>query len=141
MFATIFFGVLDPETGVVLYINGGHDPVFLIGPHGVKERLRSTGPAVGMLSDASFAVGKLQMEAGDVLLGLTDGVTEARSPEDELFTVERVASLLEKPIQRASDVVERVKRRLFEHIDSAPQYDDITMLAIRRESLCPAPAR
>ncbi|MFC1896575.1 PP2C family protein-serine/threonine phosphatase [Thermodesulfobacteriota bacterium] len=139
MFATIFFGVLDPETGVVLYINGGHDPVFLIGPHGVKERLRPTGPAVGMLPDASFTVGRLQMDAGDVLLGLTDGVTEAHSPEDELFTVECVTSLLEKPVQKASDAVERIKRRLFEHIDSAPQYDDITMLAIRRESPRPVP--
>ena len=45
MFATIFFGVLNPATGQLAYINGGHEPLFIVGPTGVKESLRATGPS------------------------------------------------------------------------------------------------
>ena len=132
MFATIFFGVLNPDTGLLAYINGGHEPVFIVGPAGVKESLRPTGPAVGMLFGSEFEIQQVQLEPGDILIGYTDGVTEARSPSDELFTRKRLQSLLEQPVSSASDLLEHIKINLFTYTDKAPPSDDITMLAVQR---------
>ncbi len=65
MFATLFFGVLDPATGLLTYINGGHEDLFIVNPNGgVKQRLKSTGPAVGMLPDLKFKVQQTRLEPG-----------------------------------------------------------------------------
>jgi sigma-B regulation protein RsbU (phosphoserine phosphatase) len=72
------------------------------------------------------------MEPGDMLIGYTDGVTEARSPADEIFTRNRLRSLIEQPFTTASEMLERVKANLFKFIDIAPRSDDVTMLAVER---------
>jgi len=132
MFATLFFGVLNHKTGLVVYINGGHEPPFIVGPAGAKHRLQPTGPAVGVLPHMTFEIQQVQLEPGDILLGYTDGVTEARSPVGELFTKKRLQSLLKQPAPTASDLLERIKTDLFIHIDNAQQFDDITMIALHR---------
>jgi serine phosphatase RsbU (regulator of sigma subunit) len=132
MFATVFFGVLDPNTGKLYYINGGHEPLYVINSTGVKTMLKPTGPAVGMMPDTSFRIRRIDLEPGDTLLGYTDGVTEARSPEDEQFSRSRLRSLLEQPFMSASDLLERVKSTLFSFIDIAPRHDDVTMLGVQR---------
>ena len=65
MFATVFFGVLEPSTGSLHYVNGGHDPPVVFGSSGVKSRLAPTGPAVGMMPDMAFEVGQARLEDGD----------------------------------------------------------------------------
>ena len=86
MFATLFFGVVDPSSGILTYINAGHEPLYIIGSSGgVKSRLHPTGPAVGISSEVAFKIEEIQLMPGDVLLGYTDGVVEARSKEDEFF--------------------------------------------------------
>lgn len=132
MFATLFFGHLNPATGTLHYINGGHEPPYVIGPSGIKNVLKATGPAVGMMPESNFAVEHIGMEKGDILIGYTDGVTEARSPDDELFSRRRLQSLLEQPTGSASDILDRVKTSLFGFIDVAPRLDDVTMLAVQR---------
>jgi serine phosphatase RsbU (regulator of sigma subunit) len=132
MFATLFFGVLNPETGNLYYINGGHEPLYLIDSDGVKQKIDPTGPAVGLWPDTSYDIGQIKMEPGDMLIGYTDGVTEARSPADEVFTRNRLRSLIEQPFTTASEMLERVKTNLFTFIDSAPRNDDVTMLAVER---------
>ena len=131
MFATLFFGVLNPDTGKLCYINGGHEPLYVINSSGVKTMLKPTGPAVGMMPDTRFNIQQIDLEPGDMLIGYTDGVTEARSPEDELFSKRRLQSLLEQPFLSASELLERVKTNLFAFIDIAPRNDDVTMLAIQ----------
>jgi serine phosphatase RsbU (regulator of sigma subunit) len=132
MFATLFFGVLNPATGQLFYINGGHEPLYLIDAKGVKRSLDPTGPAVGLWPNTAYDIGRIQFEPGDMLIGYTDGVTEARSPEDELFTRNRLRSLIEQPFNSASELLDRVKNNLFSFIDIAPRRDDVTMLAVQR---------
>ncbi|MBT8332771.1 MAG: SpoIIE family protein phosphatase [Deltaproteobacteria bacterium] len=62
----------------------------------------------------------------------SDGVTDARSPADELFTRKRLRSIFEQPFTTASEMLERVKPNLFNFIDIAPRNDDVTMLAVER---------
>lgn len=132
MFATLFFGVLEPETGLLTYINGGHEPLFILGESGVKAKLKPTGPAVGMMPNMKFKAQQVCLEAGDILIGYTDGVTEAHNPEGKLFSDQRLLSLLQQTAPSASAVIENIKADLFNYINDAPQFDDITMLAIQR---------
>lgn len=134
MFATLFFGVLNPASGRLCYVNGGHEPLYVIRQNGIKKELRPTGPAVGLMPDTKYTIGHIQLDPGDLLIGYTDGVTEARSPEDEIYTRTRLQSLLTQPFKSASDTLERIKTNLFAFIDIAPRGDDVTMLAIQRAS-------
>ncbi len=132
MFATLFFGVLDPNTGLLSYVNGGHEPLFIINQDGIKQMLNSTGPAVGMMPNMKFEIQEVQLEPGEILIGYTDGVTEAKSPEGKLFTDKRLKEMVEKPANSASELIERIKNKLFDYMEDAAQFDDITMLAVRR---------
>lgn len=132
MFATMFFGVLDPATGLLTYINGGHEPLFLVNNSGIKQTLNPTGPAVGMMPNMKFGIEQVQFEAGDILLGYTDGVTEGKNTQGELFTPQRLRSLLEQPAKSASKLLTHIETQLFAHINQAPQFDDITILAVQR---------
>ena len=131
MFATLFFGVLDPDTGLLAYINGGHEPLFLIGPSGIKQTLSYTGPAIGIMPNVKFGISTVQFEPGDILVGYTDGVTEGKNPDGELFSYQRLQSLVTEPVLSSSELIDRIKTKLFDHIDYADQFDDITLLAAK----------
>ena len=135
MFATLFFGVLNPATGDLSFINGGHEPPFIIGQSKIKETLKAQGPVVGIITGAEFEIKHAQLEPGDILIGYTDGVTEALSPQEKLFTKERFLAVIEHPVSSAGELIERIKTQLFRHIDDAPQFDDITMIAVHRQPL------
>jgi len=135
MFATLFFGILDPDTGSLSYINGGHEPLFIIDSGGsVKSHLSFTGPAVGIEPNMEFKIQQANMAPGDILLGYTDGVTEAVASDGSFFTMDRLMSILDTPVTTATELLDRIANNLQEHVDSADQFDDITMLAVRRIS-------
>ena len=133
-FATLFFGMFDPTTGALSYINGGHCPPILLGSDGlVKARLKATGTPVGMMPDVVYTIGQTQLEPGDILFGYSDGVTDARDPAGKMFTEKKMLELLQhKPASSANELLMRVKTALGDHISTADQYDDITMIAVRR---------
>ncbi len=133
MFATMFFGILNPESGVLSYINGGHEPLFVVAPGGgIRDRLAATGPAVGMQTESTFVIRQSRLAAGDLLLGYTDGVTEATAMDLTFFTKDRLVSMLDKPPVSAADLLNRIATRVQEHIGAANQFDDITLVAMRR---------
>ena len=134
MFATLFFGVLDPKNGRLIYVSGGHETVFVIDQSGIKERLKPTGPAVGLHPQAQFKYNQLRLKSGDILFSYTDGVIDARSPDTERFTRKRLETLLSQPASTALQLMERIGTNLFAHIGRAPQEDDITMLTLQRKN-------
>jgi sigma-B regulation protein RsbU (phosphoserine phosphatase) len=133
MFATLFFAVLDPENGKLIYINGGHETAFVIDRSGIKERLSPTGPAVGLIPQVKFEFKKVQLQPGEILFTYTDGVRDARSIYKERFTRKRLISILSQPVATALELMERIGTNLFAHIGKAPQEDDITMLTLQRK--------
>jgi sigma-B regulation protein RsbU (phosphoserine phosphatase) len=133
MFATLFFGVLDPRNGNLFYVNGGHEAVFVIDQNGVRERLLPTGPSVGIFQEAKFAYEEIQLLPGEILFAYTDGVIDARSPNEERFTKRRLFSLLSQPAASALELTQKIATNLFAHIGIAPQEDDITMLTLQRK--------
>ena len=133
MFATIFFGVLNPVTGDLNYINGGHDPLYILDPSGrVKDHLGPTGPAVGVRADAKLEIRRSVIEPGDILYGYTDGVTEARKADGGFFTEKKLLALLKEGAETASGLLDNISEVLHAYIGDAEQFDDITMLAVRR---------
>ena len=85
-----------------------------------------------MTTNANFKTHQVEIEPGDILIGYTDGVTEALSPDGELFTKKRFLSLFEQPSVSASSLLEKIKTRLSTHIDIAKQFDDITIIVLQR---------
>jgi sigma-B regulation protein RsbU (phosphoserine phosphatase) len=132
MFASLFVGVLDPETGRLAYVNGGHEPPLIIAEARVRQRLIATGPVVGALPNSRFEVGTADIRPGETLVGYTDGVTEAMSPEQTLFGRTRFNALACLGRASASGLIDCIRAELFAHIQEAPQHDDITLLAVYR---------
>jgi len=132
MFATVFFATLDPTNGQLLYINAGHEKPAIVGPNGVRERLEPTGLAVGMLPDSDYTIGSAQLQPGEFLVAYTDGVPEARDSNRKFFTEARLLGLLNDPPLAAATLLDRIVDSVRAHIADADQYDDVTLLAVRR---------
>ena len=132
MFATIFFGILDPISGMLIYVNAGHEPPLIFNQGQVKARLKPTGLAVGMMPDVDYEIHQTQLDPGDTLLIYTDGVIEAKNPSGQSFGRNGLLELLEKPDLSATALLSRIETNLRAHIAEAAQLDDITMLAVRR---------
>ncbi|QHU99682.1 SpoIIE family protein phosphatase [Synechocystis sp. CACIAM 05] len=132
MFATLFFGVIDISNGNLSYINAGHEPVFILSSEGIKHRLKSTGPAVGMMPNSTFTIDSLKIDPGEMLIGYTDGVTDARSPTKEFFGRQRLMETLTANFSAKTEILDIIKQELISHIDGSIQFDDITMIAVYR---------
>ena len=132
MFATIFFGVLDPQTGRLSYVNAGHEPLYVVGRDGIRTPLNPTGPAVGLMPGTAYDPAFVELAHGEVLMGYTDGLTEARSPDGEYYSRNRLRNLLTSPPYSAGELLEKVKTSLFNFVGSAPRDDDVTLIAIQR---------
>ncbi|MBI9075921.1 MAG: SpoIIE family protein phosphatase [Desulfatibacillum sp.] len=133
MFATVFLGVFDPETGDLHYVNAGHEPPILVSGKGIRQNLHPTGPAAGLRPGIVFNHESLNMAPGDMLFGYTDGVLDARNPAGESFSRERVKFLIEESPDSARGLIRTMETRLFSHMAGESQFDDITMIAIRRK--------
>lgn len=132
MFATLFFGVLELNSGKLVYFNGGHEPLYIIGRNGIKKELALTGMAVGIMDDIKYDVRELQLVPGDILLGLTDGVTEAMNAKDELFSRSRLRKILDQPIHSSKDLLDKIRQQVLSFEENTSRSDDLTMLAIQR---------
>jgi sigma-B regulation protein RsbU (phosphoserine phosphatase) len=136
MFATLFFGLFNPNNGQLAYINGGHNPPFIVGADGsLKATLRPSGPAVGMFPGVEFRIDYAQFDPGDVLFAYTDGVTEARAANKDFYTEQRLIELLAQPLSSATGTVDLVYDTIHEFMTGATQADDITMMAVHRKPL------
>ncbi len=132
MFATVFMAALNPFSGALDYVNAGHEPAIVIAPDGTTRELRPTGPALGLMPDASFGAGEETLEAGHSLFAFTDGLVEARSPTGEVFGSERLQDALRAHSSSASSLVRGVIETLNAFTRQAEPHDDLTLLAATR---------
>ncbi len=133
MFATLFVGALDPATGIVAYVNGGHEPPRVLADGGgIRMLLPPTGPAVGMLPEIPFTAGRFTLAPGETMVVLTDGVTESRAPGGDLLGDDATDALLAAPVDRADDLLQRLLDAVHAHAAGEAAADDVTLLAVRR---------
>jgi len=132
MFATVFFGVLNPLDGKLLYINAGHEPPIVVSEGKISNRLEPTGPAVGLMEDLQFNIGEVELKPGDLLFVYTDGVVDARDMKNQSFSEDRLISVINQNIDTPEIVVKDIMSALHEHISDQDQYDDLTLMSLYR---------
>jgi serine phosphatase RsbU (regulator of sigma subunit) len=132
MFASVFFGVLDPQSGDLLYVNGGHESPMIFGAGGRHEVLEVTGGVLGLFPFARFGVAATRLQPGDLLFSYTDGVNEAKNETGEQFGEQRIRDAAAAGWTDAAAFTQRVLHGIRDFRGNAAQSDDITMLAVRR---------
>ena len=133
MFCTLFYGIMDTETGEVTYANAGHNPPYLITNSGEPVQIESTGGiALGVMEEMEFESATFTASKGDSMFLYTDGVNEAMNEADEEYSYERLEDYLkENSTGSITDMVNRNLESVKEFAGTAPQSDDITVLALR----------
>jgi sigma-B regulation protein RsbU (phosphoserine phosphatase) len=129
-FVTFFYGQLEGPTGVLRYVNAGHNPPIVLHRDGSHHRLLEGGGVLGVFPNQTFAVGTMQLEQGDRVVLFTDGVTEASDSQEEEFGEQRLIDVLEG--NRASDARQIQKKILDAAADFSRSawHDDATLLIL-----------
>ena len=140
-FVTVFYGLLDPATGTLLYSNAGHCPPCLFSAQEgepVRELTR-TGIPLGIFEEETWDQVGVQLTPGDVLVLYTDGVTDAQNRQEACFGQDRllecVKAHLDSPdslVPSAQGVQDAIIAGIRRFAGGAPQFDDIALVVIVR---------
>ena len=133
MFVTVWLGILELSTGKLTSTNAGHENPAIKKAGGSFEILKDRhSPVVAAMPDIPYREQVMQLEPGDTLFVYTDGVPEATSAQVELFGEERLSKALNSvgdvPLEKLLDTVNSA---VSDFVGDAPQFDDLTMLALR----------
>ena len=133
MFVTAWLGILNTKTGKVLFANAGHNPPLVKHADGTYEYLKSrAGFVLAGMEGVRYRKNELDLAPGDAIYLYTDGVTEATNLSEELYGEERLQKILNIHKDATSEIIcAEVKKDVDAFVGEAPQFDDITMLAIR----------
>jgi len=134
-FLTLFYGVFDSNDRSFVYTNGAHNPPFLYNMYTKKEKILDVGGTlVGFLPDFPYEEECEFLEKGDVLVIYTDGVTEAKDKNEEMFGVKRLHALIrENAHLEAESLINLIYDNVLEFSKGTPQFDDITLMALKIE--------
>jgi serine phosphatase RsbU (regulator of sigma subunit) len=132
MFTTVFFGIFGKQNGLLTYVNCGNEPPLVIQKDGNISALRPTGPVIGVIPEAEFLVQEIQLEKGDLLIAYTDGVPDSQSVEGDFFGAAQLADLVCEHPGSAAEILTNIESELHRFTRGAAQFDDITLLAVRR---------
>jgi sigma-B regulation protein RsbU (phosphoserine phosphatase) len=139
MFVTMFLGIFDPRTGELAYSNAGHNPPYIRRKGGTVEPLAGRhGTALGIQGGETYACETTTLRDGDLLLLYTDGITEAQDASEALFSERRLEEfLLTTTGESAGEAGAGVIDAVMKFQGAAPQFDDITLVALRYTALVP----
>ena len=135
LFVTVFYGILEPETGLLTYCNAGHNPPYLQSRNGEPERLLTrTALPVGLFEDMPWTQESVKILPGDLLVMYTDGVVEAEDEAEAYFGASRLQAITRANLVRSAEVIEdKVVTAVYDFVGDAPQLDDITLMLLMRE--------
>lgn len=134
MFATVFLGILDTRSGSLKYINCGHIPPMVVTDRGLKRKLTLTGPALGAIPDPDYQTDSIVLQPGDLVYAYTDGLSDAVNLNNESFNVNDLLPLLSSG-QSLVNLCPIIHQRVEDFSAGTKQFDDITMLTVRRKPL------
>jgi sigma-B regulation protein RsbU (phosphoserine phosphatase) len=132
-FVTLFLGAYDPLTHMLLYCNAGHNPPLVFRSRGDEmDRLiwlQPTGAAIGLVEELGYTTRTIQLQPGDVLVLYTDGITEARNRQGEMFGTSHLAEIVQDSWRSpAKNLVQAIRQGLQDFTDSVPFEDDATFI-------------
>ncbi|MBQ3426222.1 MAG: SpoIIE family protein phosphatase [Clostridia bacterium] len=135
MFVTVWMGIMEISTGHIVAANAGHEYPMIRRGNGSFE-LYNDGPhspMLGITDGISFKEYELQLDKGGALYLYTDGVAEAENKDHEQFGTERTLEVLNRdPDASPEQIAANVKAAISEFVKDAPQFDDTTMLCVKR---------
>jgi sigma-B regulation protein RsbU (phosphoserine phosphatase) len=134
-YATFFYAQYEPNAHRLVYVNAGHNPPVILRRLN-KEihvvRLETGGPVIGLFREAPYQQGSLKLEPGDILVGFTDGISEAMNSQDEEWGEERLLPALQLYAdQSAAEIIPSVMAAADIFVDGAPQHDDMTLVVMK----------
>lgn len=140
MFVTAWIGVLEIDTGVLSFINAGHNPpLWKSDKEGYQYldcKTYHRGLMLGAVENLNYQLNKIQMKQNDMLFLYTDGVTEALNKQLELYGEDRLKKCLnEDKNSTPKELLKRVLTSVNDFVDHEEQFDDITMLALQMKSI------
>ena len=132
LFASLFFGVLDHEAGVMDYVNAGHEHPFVVGTGGALLDLAEGGTVLGLMEKSRYRRGQAPLGRGDMIVFFSDGLTDRTSPIGEMFGVER---LKEAAARSRADAARIALYSLLGEVQGfsggLPAEDDVTLIVTR----------
>jgi len=130
-FVSLFYGMLDTADGTITYTNAGHNAPVVFRNH-ERILLEQGGPILGVLPNALYEDGVIQILEGDMVLFYTDGITEAER-NARYFGVKRLMEIAQDSISRNPDgVIERIFDEVEQFSSNSPQSDDRTLVVLKR---------
>ena len=134
-YATFFYAEFDAGSRVLNYVNAGHNPPMVFRQtSGGREvlRLDRGGPVIGLMEDCCYRQGCAALEAGDVLVAYTDGVSEAMNARDEEWGEERLMNAVAAHrMAPARALIDCLMTSADGFVAGAPQHDDMTLIVVR----------
>lgn len=133
MFVTVFLALYDVSSGKLTAANGGHSASLIVNHDGTSRQwATSHGPALGFMEELLYKEETIYLKVGQTLFLYTDGVTEAMSPRNELFGLDRLKELLKRKHDFKLDRLSSDIEISLSEFQEKQQFDDITMLALKR---------
>ena len=132
MFVTAWMGILDLKTGLLKFVNAGHNPPLVRQADGEFAYLKArSGMVLAGMDGIKYRQNELQLTPGDQIFLYTDGVTEATDKNNQLYGEERLLETVNRNIvMDTRKLCEAVKSDVDQFVGEAPQFDDITMLSV-----------
>ncbi|MEJ2557705.1 MAG: SpoIIE family protein phosphatase [Anaerolineae bacterium] len=134
LFLSAFYATLDTVSGRLAYANGGHIwPLWLRSASGGIQPLAARGIVLGVFSDIELEEREIEVAPGDLLVFYTDGITEARGADGQMFDEERLrAAVASNPEASAQQVLQAIIEAVEAFVGDIPQSDDLTLFVIKR---------
>ncbi len=132
MFATVVVGIFNLTDGRLTYINCGNEPPLVVGKSGAITALQPTGPVIGLIPEVQFSVKEIVLERESLYLAFTDGIPDALNPDNDSFGNDRMHLTLNGADTTPAVLVKNIGEQLRRFIGPADQFDDITLLAVKR---------
>lgn len=134
-YATAVFLTTDPLTGESHYVSAGHTEALVLKRSGALLRFGATGLALGLFAGVTYEEEHFVLEPGDVAVLYSDGISEAQNESEEEYGTERLIEALREHADGSADgIVQGVIDDLDAFVGDAPQYDDITLLVVKRDA-------
>lgn len=132
-FATLFWGVFDPSTNTLRYVNAGHAaPMLVRDGDEPMERLCEGGPVLGLLPDALYSAGIVKVENGDRLVVYSDGISEAADRNEEELGDARLAQIIsDSPDAAPEPLCDQIMEQVTAFASSKAPRDDRTLLVVK----------